>query len=67
MFVGIRQMANLPVESMKTGGTAWFIDLTIPDPYFVLPFATVALLYATIEVSVVSNSTQLLSSYHCID
>ena len=47
-------MANLPVESMKTGGTAWFTDLTVSDPYYALPVITVALLYATIEVSVVS-------------
>lgn len=50
VFVGIRQMANLPVESMKTGGLAWFTDLTVPDPYFALPVMTVGMLYVTIEV-----------------
>jgi len=60
VFVGIRQMANLPVESMKTGGTAWFMDLTVSDPYFALPVMTVALLYATIEVSMVSIYKWLL-------
>lgn len=47
-------MANLPVESMKTGGTLWFTDLTVADPYYALPVITVAMLYATIEVSVLS-------------
>jgi len=53
VFVGIRQMANLPVESMKTGGLFWFKDLTVSDPCFALPVMTMALLYATIEVSVI--------------
>jgi len=61
VFVGLRQMANLPVESMKTGGTAWFMDLTITDPYYILPLATVTLLYATIEVGTVSTFTCVCS------
>jgi len=48
-------MANLPVESMKTGGIAWFTDLTVSDPYFALPVLTMALLSATIEVSIAST------------
>jgi len=57
VFVGIRQMTNLPVASMKTGGTAWFTDLTVPDPYFALPVMTVAMLYAIIEVGTLSPCT----------
>jgi len=52
VFIGLRQMANLPVESMRTGGTAWFTDLTVPDPYFILPLMTITMLYASIEVIV---------------
>lgn len=44
-------MTNLPVESMKTGGMAWWSDLTVSDPYFALPVMTCAMLYAIIEVS----------------
>lgn len=50
VFVGIRQMANLPVQSMTTGGAAWFTDLTIPDPYYALPLITMATFFITIEV-----------------
>ena len=32
-----RGLANLPLESMETGGLSWFSDLTIPDPYYGLP------------------------------
>ena len=32
-----RGLANLPMESMESGGLGWFTDLTIPDPYYGLP------------------------------
>ncbi|GMF03924.1 unnamed protein product [Ambrosiozyma monospora] len=32
-FFGIREMCNLPVESLKDGGALWFYDLTATDPY----------------------------------
>ena len=43
-------MANLPVETMQTGGLLWFPDLTLADPLHLLPFLTSATLLATIEV-----------------
>ena len=37
-------MVKAPVESMKYGGILWFPDLTIADPYFLLPlFNTLSL------------------------
>lgn len=49
-FVGLRQMANAPVDSMREGGLFWFTDLTMPDQYFLLPLITSATLYITILV-----------------
>lgn len=49
-FFGIRRMVNAPVESMQTGGLAWFTDLTVTDPYYILPLATCVTLLVTIEV-----------------
>lgn len=49
-FMGLRQMANAPVESMRDGGLFWFMDLTMPDQYFALPLITSATLYITILV-----------------
>ncbi|XP_044766993.1 mitochondrial inner membrane protein OXA1L [Coccinella septempunctata] len=49
-FMSLRQMANLPVESLKTGGILWFTDLTLPDQYFLLPIITSATLWATVEI-----------------
>ncbi len=60
VFVGLRQMANLPVETMATGGLFWFTDLTIPDPTWVLPFLTVGTLLATIEVTHLITGEHLL-------
>ncbi|KMY98889.1 mitochondrial inner membrane protein OXA1L [Drosophila simulans] len=49
-FMGLRQMANAPVESMRDGGLFWFTDLTMADPYYLLPLITSATLYLTIEI-----------------
>jgi len=50
MFFALRGMAELPVESMKNGGLSWFTDLTIADPYFLLPMLTSASLLVHIKV-----------------
>ncbi|XP_034484181.1 mitochondrial inner membrane protein OXA1L [Drosophila innubila] len=49
-FMGLRQMANTPVESMRDGGLFWFTDLTLADPLYLLPVITSATLYLTIEL-----------------
>ena len=37
VFRLVRGMTTLPVPGLDTGGVLWFHDLTISDPYFVLP------------------------------
>ena len=49
-FMGLRGMANTPVDSMHTGGLFWFTDLTLPDQYFLLPVITSLTMYLTIEI-----------------
>ena len=49
-FVAIRQMARLPVESMKTGGLFWFSDLTVTDPYVLLPLISVCSMLLVMEI-----------------
>ncbi|XP_053611858.1 mitochondrial inner membrane protein OXA1L [Plodia interpunctella] len=51
-FMGLRGMANCPVESMSYGGLWWFTDLTVPDQFFILPLITSATMWATIELGV---------------
>lgn len=49
-FFAIRRMAYLPVESFKTGGYLWFQDLTLSDPYYVLPIICSFSMLASIEL-----------------
>ena len=49
-FIAIRKMAAVPVESMKSGGALWFTDLTVPDPYYILPVLACGSFVASIEV-----------------
>lgn len=49
-FIGLRQMANAPVESMREGGLFWFSDLTVCDQFYLLPIITSITMLATIEM-----------------
>lgn len=46
----MRGMAALPVPGFDTGGLLWMTDLTLPDPYYILPVATAAAYYYTFKV-----------------
>ena len=50
VFFGLRQLTNLPLVSLKDGGMLWFVDLTVADPYYLLPAITSLTMLATIEV-----------------
>ncbi|KAF9924730.1 Mitochondrial inner membrane protein oxa1l [Linnemannia zychae] len=39
-YLALRDMAHLPVPQFKEGGLAWFTDLTVADPTYVLPVAS---------------------------
>ncbi|CAK7226816.1 hypothetical protein SBRCBS47491_006356 [Sporothrix bragantina] len=45
MFRLLRSMAALPVPGLETGGILWFTDLTVPDPYFILPVTSAGIMY----------------------
>ncbi len=49
-FFAVRKMAVLPVPQLKEGGIGWVTDLTIPDPYYILPITSMALTLAVLEV-----------------
>jgi YidC/Oxa1 family membrane protein insertase len=48
-FRFLRAMGELPVPGMAHDGFLWFTDLTARDPYFVLPFATSAIMYTVFK------------------
>jgi len=41
-YLAIKKMIACPVPGWETGGHAWFPDITIPDPYFILPFTAMS-------------------------
>lgn len=49
-FMGLRQMVNTPVESMREGGLFWFTDLTVCDQFYALPVITSITMFLTIEL-----------------
>lgn len=57
MFLLLRQLTDrYPIESFKTGGIAWFTDLTAPDPFYILPLITAVSLRLTFS-STMGNQT----------
>ena len=47
-FLAIKRMAVLP--SFQSGGAAWFMDLAVADPTYMLPLLSGATFLATVEV-----------------
>ncbi|EIW71530.1 hypothetical protein TREMEDRAFT_37898, partial [Tremella mesenterica DSM 1558] len=43
MFYGLRSLAAAPLPALKEGGLGWVTDLTIPDPYYILPITSMLL------------------------
>ena len=58
MFIGLRGMANLPVESMISGGIYWFHNLTVPDPFYILPALTASTLFLQLKLGADGMQTQ---------
>ena len=50
LFRLMRGMSTLPAPGFETGGFLWVKDLTIPDPYFIMPMVQTVALYGTIAV-----------------
>lgn len=43
-------MAHAPVVGLDTGGIAWFTNLTIADPFYILPVATAVISFTSVRV-----------------
>jgi YidC/Oxa1 family membrane protein insertase len=56
MFFAVRQMCQLPVPQLHYSGLGILSDLTIPDPYMILPIALCAAVNLQISVSYASLS-----------
>jgi YidC/Oxa1 family membrane protein insertase len=49
-FFLLREMSNIPVPALRTEGILWFQDLSVADPYFVLPVAAAGILHLVLRV-----------------
>lgn len=58
VYRGLKGMAQTPVESMKEGGLWWFSDLTVPDPFYVMPAMACTTLLLVIEVGADARSAE---------
>jgi YidC/Oxa1 family membrane protein insertase len=56
LYQTIKQFEHL--ESFRTGGLLWFQDLTIADPYFILPVAYVLTMMASQELTIRRTAPQ---------
>lgn len=50
-FFAIRNIANQPIASLLDEGALWFTNLTIADPYYILPAVSTITLLLSMEVS----------------
>lgn len=65
-FLALRGMANAPVESLKHGGFLWLQDLTIHDPYYIMPIITCVTMYITIEVGADGTTLKTMGMFRYV-
>lgn len=46
----MRTMAALPIPGLDTAGVLWFTDLTVPDPFFILPCVGAGVMLLSVKV-----------------
>ncbi|KAG7207622.1 hypothetical protein KM043_009242 [Ampulex compressa] len=62
-YIGLKNMANIPVQSLTHGGLWWFTDLTLPDPLYLLPFMTCVTQAITLKVGADFNTDSVMNKY----
>jgi YidC/Oxa1 family membrane protein insertase len=50
MFFGIKKVSTYFPDELKTGGMLWFVDLSVPDPMYILPLMSSATFLLLIEL-----------------
>ncbi|KAH7927552.1 hypothetical protein BV22DRAFT_1060676 [Leucogyrophana mollusca] len=50
MFFGVKKLVQLPVEQLKESGVDILSNLTVPDPYYILPLITTAMINVQMQV-----------------
>jgi YidC/Oxa1 family membrane protein insertase len=50
MFFAVKRLCALPLEQLHWSGVSFLPDLTVPDPYYVLPIAAAVLMNVQLRV-----------------
>jgi YidC/Oxa1 family membrane protein insertase len=50
MFFGVKGLCALPLEQLHWSGVSFLPDLTVPDPYYILPIASAVLMNLQLAV-----------------
>lgn len=50
-FNALRHLAYLPLPQLKEGGFGWVTDLTVSDPYYILPITSLLFTNLVLKVS----------------
>ncbi|KAI9455898.1 60Kd inner membrane protein-domain-containing protein [Lactarius psammicola] len=50
MFFGVKRLCALPLEQLHWSGVSFLPDLTVPDPFYVLPIAAAVLMNVQLSV-----------------
>lgn len=50
MFSALRRMADAPIPGLHDGGFGWVTDLTLQDPYYILPITSMVLTNIVLRV-----------------
>ena len=50
MFYALRRLADAPLPQLKEGGFGWVTDLTLSDPWYILPFTSMLLTNVVVRV-----------------
>ncbi|VIO95766.1 60Kd inner membrane protein [Brugia malayi] len=56
-FIAVKKMADVAFPGMSTGGLYWFKDLTVPDPYYLLPLVSAITVAAVFKIGAETGGT----------
>ena len=50
LFIAVRKLASTPLPQLHEGGVGWLKDLTLPDPYYIIPLTSLILTNVIVRV-----------------
>ncbi|PWW78584.1 hypothetical protein C7212DRAFT_312113 [Tuber magnatum] len=49
-YKNLRGMSDIPIPGLTEGGLSWFVDLSVADPFYLLPITTSAALFIQLSL-----------------